>query len=257
LKNPDARHYFCPGEAIEVHLEPFPRSGASAERRHLKFKKCGALPRRRYGQWPGKFLLVIISPAAYAAIAFNLNATELMDIIFNCPECEQELEVDSAGAGSQISCPSCESTITIPQPGTKGTRTSGADSSGSIPVSGVSIGGLAGQVVNPIATSAAAKVEKHLKVPVRATPTESLIAKPLPPLEVAAKDTDKKIRVKTIRRTDCVEVGHDKFDEVVSNFLMKVGEANIINISPMTYTHVDIGSQKILTDYAVMIVFRG
>jgi hypothetical protein len=175
-----------------------------------------------------------------------------MDIIFNCPECEQELEVDSSGAGSEIDCPSCGETIGIPQPGTKGTRTSGAAASGSIPVAPTGA-----NPVNPISSSAAAKVEKHLKVPVRATPSESLIAKPLPPMEVAARDTDKKIRVKTIRHTDCIEVGHDKFDEVVTNFLIKVGEANMINISPLTYTHIDIGSQKILTDYAVLIVYRG
>ncbi|MGN6554983.1 MAG: hypothetical protein ACTHLW_14845 [Verrucomicrobiota bacterium] len=173
-----------------------------------------------------------------------------MDIIFNCPKCEQELEVDSSGAGSEIECPACDSTIVIPHVGTKGTRTSGADTSGRIPVAPAPSG-------NPIATSAAAKIEMHLKVPVRSTPAESLITKPLPPLEVAAKETDKKIKVKTIRHTDCVEVGHDKFDEVVSLFLGKVGEANIVNISPLTYTHVDISSQKLVTDYAVMIVYRG
>jgi hypothetical protein len=173
-----------------------------------------------------------------------------MDIIFNCPKCEQELEVDSSGAGSEIECPACEETITIPQVGTKGTRTSGADSSSSIPITAGS------GPVNPIATSAAAKIERHLKVPVRAT-TESLIAKPLPPLEVAAKDTDKKIRVRTIRHTDCIEVGHDKFDEVVTNFLVKIGESNIVNISPLTYTHLDIGSQKLMTEYAVLVVYRG
>ncbi len=172
-----------------------------------------------------------------------------MDIIFNCPKCEQELEVDSSGAGSEIECPSCGETIEIPQVGTKGTRTSGADTSGRIPVAPP-------PSANPIGTSAAAKIEMHLKVPVRTT-TESLISKPLVPLEVAAKETDKKVKVKTIRHTDCVEVGHDRFDEVVSNFLMKVGEANIVNISPLSYTHIDISSQKLVTDYAVMIVYRG
>jgi hypothetical protein len=74
---------------------------------------------------------------------------------------------------------------------------------------------------------------------------------------VAAKETDKKMRVKTIRHTDCIEVGHDKFDEVVTNFLQKVGEANVISINSLTYTHIDIGSQKLLTDYAVLVVYRG
>jgi len=76
-------------------------------------------------------------------------------------------------------------------------------------------------------------------------------------LEVAAKETDKKMRVKTIRHTDCIEVGHDKFDEMLTHFLEKVGESNIHSISPMTYTHLDIGSQKLMTEYAVLIVYRG
>ena len=111
--------------------------------------------------------------------------------------------------------------------------------------------------MNPISTSAAAKVEMHLRVPVHKEPSASLIEKPLAPLEVTAKESDKRIKVKTIRHTDCIEVGHDKFDEMVSNFLTKVGEANVVNISPMTYTHLDIGSQKLMTDFAVMIVFKG
>jgi hypothetical protein len=189
-----------------------------------------------------------------------------MDIIFNCPHCNQELEVDVAGSGSEINCPNCEQVIVIPHVGTKGTRTSGADSSGKIPVAAgaqapsaaMTAMAAAHQPINAMATSAAAKVEMHLKVPVRSEPTQSLIAKPLTPLDVAAKkETDKRMRVKTIRHTDCIEVGHDKFDEFVTQFLEKVGESNIHSISPLTYTHLDIGSQKLMTDYAVMIVYRG
>ena len=106
-----------------------------------------------------------------------------MDIIFNCPKCEQELAVDSSGAGSEITCPSCGEKIVIPQ--------------------AAAPAGYAGppgahdpaHPINPIASSAAAKVELHLKVPVRDTPTESLIEKPLKPLEVAAKEGDRKLKV--------------------------------------------------------------
>ncbi len=94
-------------------------------------------------------------------------------------------------------------------------------------------------------------------MPVRSAPSERLIGKPLPPLEVAAKDSDKKLRVKTIKHTDCVEVGRDRFDEVVSEFLIKIGETNVVSITTLTYSHLDIGSQKIITDFGVMIVFRG
>jgi DNA-directed RNA polymerase subunit RPC12/RpoP len=176
----------------------------------------------------------------------SANKRPLMDVIFNCPKCEQELAVDSTGAGSEIECPSCGESIIIPELQANGPR-------GGIPTLPPEPGG---NPVNPISTSAAAKVELHLRVPTNKS-AESLIAKPLVPLEVAAKETDKKIRSKTIRHTDCIEVGHDKFDEVVTNFLTKVGEANIISITPINYTNLDIGSQKLMTEYGVFVVYRG
>ena len=171
-----------------------------------------------------------------------------MDVIFNCPKCEQELAVDSSGAGTEINCPACGEAIVIPQPESVISRL-GAETDSAGPRLGP-------HPVNPIASSAAAKVEMHLRVPVHKTPTERLIEKPLAPLEVA-KDADKKIRIKTIRHTDCIEVGHDRFDEVVSNFLAKVGEPNIISINTVNYSHLDIGTQKLLTDFGVMIVYKG
>ena len=170
-----------------------------------------------------------------------------MDVIFNCPKCEQELAVDSSGAGSEINCPSCGEPITIPEPETVVPRPGAEDDGGPrIEV----------HPINAIASSAAAKVEMHLKVPTNKT-AESLIEKPPPPLEVAARESDKKMRVKTVKHTDCIEVGQDKFDEVVTNFLNKVGEPNVISITQLTYTHLDIGTQKLLTDFGVMIVYRG
>ena len=168
-----------------------------------------------------------------------------MDIIFNCPHCEQELAVDSSGAGSKINCPACGEEITIPN---------SKAASGPLSVAGR---GQDAHVINPIAVSAAAKVEKHLRVPVHSKPTESLIEKPKSPLDAAVKESDKGIKAKTIRHTDCIEVGHDKFDEIVSNTLAKIGESNIISISPITYTSLDIGTQKIMTEYGVLVIYRG
>ncbi len=172
-----------------------------------------------------------------------------MDVIFNCPKCEQELAVDSAGAGTQIDCPSCGETLVIPEPESVVPR-------GGIPTE-ASAPRVEPHPINAIASSAAAKVELHLKVPTHKT-SESLIAKPLVPLEAAAaKDSEKQIRIRTIRHTDCIEVGHDKFDEIVSKFLGKIGETNIINIVPLTYTFLDIGTQKLMTEFGVMIVYKG
>jgi len=156
-----------------------------------------------------------------------------MDIIFKCPSCHQQLEVDSTAAGQQIACPSCSKTITIPQ----------GD------VSNMKVGIAAH-------SSAAAKEEKHFAVPVSEKPVEALIKKANTPLE-AAKDGPKRLRVRTIRHIDCKEVGHDNFDAMVSDALGKIGEDNIVSITPINYSYVEMGTQKLLTDFGVLIVYKG
>jgi hypothetical protein len=74
---------------------------------------------------------------------------------------------------------------------------------------------------------------------------------------VAAKESDKKMRIKTFKRSDCQEVGRDLFDERVSQFLDKVGHANIISINPINYSYIEMGSHSQVTDYGVLIVFKG
>jgi DNA-directed RNA polymerase subunit RPC12/RpoP len=159
-----------------------------------------------------------------------------MDITFKCPNCEQELEVDASGAGSEIECPACSKPITVPAPG------------------------LATELwVAPAAPPPAPpKAEKHFAVPVHAHATEALIQKPSArPLELVAKEGDKTLRIKTFKRTDCQEVGKDHFDETVSAFLEKVGQANIVSVSSINYSYMELSSRQILTDYGVMIVFKG
>ncbi len=165
-----------------------------------------------------------------------------MDIVFNCPNCDQEMAVDQSGAGSEIDCPSCGEKITIPS--------SGKVTTGSLPAVAPPT------TPNPIAASAA-KVQLHLKVPVRDTPGESLIDKPKPPLEVVQKGAGKKLRIHTIRRAACIESGHDKFDEKVTAFLQEVTETNLIGVHSISYEMFDVGVQKIITDYGVLIVYRG
>ena len=167
-----------------------------------------------------------------------------MDIIFDCPHCDQELAVDSSGAGTEIECPSCGETIMIPKESTKS-----ASAPAEMPAPSLS--------PSAIASSAAAKVTMHLKVPVHDKPGESLIKKPAVPLEAVAKGAGKKIRVHTIRHASCIESGHDKFDEVVTRFLNEVGEVNMIGVHTISYTYFDVGTQKVLTDYGVLVVYRG
>ena len=171
-------------------------------------------------------------------------------IVFNCPKCDQELEVDSSGAGEEITCPACAQQIRIPAPTAANLKPAATDAA-------VEPGQWGAPAVNAIASSAAAKVEMHLRVPVHDKPQDHLITKPLVPLEAAAKETDRKLRIKCIRHVDCVEVGRDRFEEMVANFLAKAGEQNVVSINTVAYTHIDVASQKLLTDFGVMIVYKG
>ncbi|HMO64585.1 MAG TPA: hypothetical protein PKE47_05075 [Verrucomicrobiota bacterium] len=158
-----------------------------------------------------------------------------MDFTFQCPKCGQEFVVDHSLGGTAIDCPSCAARINVPPPPPD-----------------VVAAAAAPPPVSP------AGDEKHFVVPLREGPTEVLIQKPKSTLEVAREERDKKIRLKTIRRQECVSVDKDHFDEVVSEFLQKVGKDYIISVLPITYTYADLGGSKnLLTDYGVMIVFRG
>lgn len=158
-----------------------------------------------------------------------------MDINFKCRHCDQELTADAEGSGSEIQCPACGGMLTIPAP----------DPLHAAP-----------HIVNPIATSAAAKESKHFVVPQHAKPADSLIEKPHKPLDAAARE-GVTLQVKCIRHFDCVEVGKDHFDEVVTTFLNKVGESNIVKIETFNYSHRDLETRDWVTDYGIMIVYHG
>jgi len=157
-----------------------------------------------------------------------------MDINFKCRHCDQDLSVDAAGAGSEIQCPACGGTLVIPA---------------------LEAGAAVPPPAGPGSAPAATKVEKHFTVPQHKT-SESLIAKPLKSLEAAAHE-GVQLRIKCIRHFDCVEVGKDHFDEVVTNFLNKIGEQNIVKIDTFNYAHRDLETRDWVTDYGVFILYKG
>jgi ribosomal protein S27E len=159
-----------------------------------------------------------------------------MDINFKCRHCEQDLSVDASGAGSEIQCPACGHTLVIPA---------------------ASPDVLTPHVINPIASSAAAREgPKHFAVPQHEKGGESLISKPAKRYDAPANEGIQ-LRTKCIRHFDCVEVGKDHFDEVVTNFINKIGEPNIVKIDTFNYAHRDLETRDWVTDYGVFIVYRG
>lgn len=167
------------------------------------------------------------------------------DVLFNCPHCDQELEVDASGAGTEIQCPACQEPIVIPS------RTEAAEQGHP---SSEETGGVGAK--NPIETSAEKQVERHFQVPQHEDKEERLIEKPLKPLNKAAKEGIS-LCIKTFKRSDTAEVGKDNFDEVVNDFLIEVGEDNVVSVHPITYSHQDLASREWIADFGIVIVYRG
>jgi len=159
-----------------------------------------------------------------------------MDIVFNCPHCGLGLEVDQDAAGQQFDCPTCQKSVTVPTAAAVPNQTA--------------LTGTAGPTPSP-------RDEKRMAVPASQKPIESLIQKPNKSLELAAKESKPGMRVKTIRHSDCKEVGKDTFDEVVSDFLNKIGDQALVSITPINYSYLDIATQKLLADFGVMVIYRG
>jgi hypothetical protein len=43
----------------------------------------------------------------------------------------------------------------------------------------------------------------------------------------------------------------------VTNYLNKVGQENIVSVNPISYQHYDIGSQKVMTDFGIIVIYKG
>jgi DNA-directed RNA polymerase subunit RPC12/RpoP len=154
-----------------------------------------------------------------------------MDFVFRCPECEQALEVDSGGVGSEIVCPACNHVIVVPPP----------------PAA-------AGH--GPIQMTPRPRSDQPVSLSSIPKSPEAMIQKANRPLEVAAKLDTKKVQVKTIRHSDCVDGGRDTFDATVSAFLAKFSEPQIVSVSPVSYSHFDLARAQVVQDYGVIIVYK-
>jgi hypothetical protein len=208
-----------------------------------------------------------------------------MDILFNCPHCQQELQVEASAAGSEIECPACSKSLTVPaatpentvetpaageetttppeeqenQPAAQEEQANEAEESAAPHTLTLPRGGTPPPPAAPKtpAPTHAVAPSKHFVVPVHSTPAEVLITKASKPLEIAAQESDKKLRIKTIRRSECLEVGRDHFDEKVSAFLDKVGQPNVISVTAVHYSIVDASTHQAVSDYGIMILFKG
>ena len=159
----------------------------------------------------------------------------MADLNFNCPQCGQNLTTDETLTGSEIECPSCNKPIQIPAAGDENVKK--VESEPPTP---------------PVTSEPEAK---KLAVPVHEGSTELLLKKESTKKEEEVSG-DGKIRVKTIKRGDCIELGQDKFDEAVNEFIEKFTREQIISVQTVNYAHFDATTQKYLDDCGALIVYE-
>jgi hypothetical protein len=202
-----------------------------------------------------------------------------MDVTWNCPQCRQELSADEGDAGQEIQCPTCGESQCIPQPKAEAIKlpvpshvqspSKPPSLSLNLPVPPAPTPPAPAPAEFPAEAAAAPAAEaaparepqpapkhehKSYSVPQHEGPAEKLVKKKAEAAPEGPKE--RRMRIRCIKRHMCEEVGHDKFEEVVTDFLKKVGEENIVSISPVSYGMVNTIGQT-LNDYGVMIVYRG
>jgi len=158
----------------------------------------------------------------------------MSDLNFDCPQCGQNLTTDESLSGSDIECPSCDKPISIPAADDPNVKRVEADA------------------LTPPVTDE--PEPQKIAVPVHSG-GEELLKKASSKKEEEITG-DGKICVKTIKRGECIELGQDKFDEILNQFLEKFTRDQIISIQSVNYAHFDPTTQKYLDDYGAMIVYE-
>ena len=175
-----------------------------------------------------------------------------MDTSFNCPQCQLHITADESVVGEEIDCPECSEKFRVPPPQKPKPVPVGVKRPVPAAHAPPAPEPTATEVV-PAKPTAHAPDHKPLSVPHHHGPQESLVKKVA---HTEHKDEPPKIRCKTIKRGSCVEVGHDLFDEKVTEFLNKVGQENIIHMSSIGYGAMD-STGHMLPDYGILIVYKG
>lgn len=163
-----------------------------------------------------------------------------MDINFTCPNCEVLLTADDSMIGDEIQCPSCNLTFNVPE-GTPVPPPPAVD-----PVEEM--------FAPPREEEEKPRKKVTLTLP-SSTPSDARIEKANKSLEVAAKLSITYV-VRTIRRSECVVNGKDRFDDIVAEVLSGAGEGNLHSVSPIQYSYLDKATQQVLTDYGVLVIYK-
>ena len=145
-----------------------------------------------------------------------------MDLIFKCPNCDQELEVDARGRRIHSAMPVLFE------------HHHGAESAGRPTPS---------RPRRRAASRAGGETLQRAE-PRNGRPT-ALIQKAKPPAGGGGQGRRQDDAIKTFKRSDCQEVGRDRFDEKVSAVPgARSGQVNIVSINTINYSAIDMATHN-------------
>ncbi len=139
--------------------------------------------------------------------------------------------------GTQVGCPSCGDVITVPGP---------ADAPEP-----------AAAETEAAPTPAPARRDRQLSMPTRPVAVPRIEKSNAPLAIAAARESAKKLQFKTYRHADYVKDGKDRFDEVLTQLVEFAGQDGIVAMHPIHYTLPGKDGGPPITDYGVVVIFKG
>ena len=164
-----------------------------------------------------------------------------MNVVINCPHCDQEMIIDEAGVGETVDCPACSKEFVIPEgrpeDEVKKERDKPADKQKEEP-----------------------KKEEPKKDSKPPLPSKEELAALLPGAQRSKNDAALNadapgIKVKTIQHHLCIDMGKDLFDGQVAKLLATIPREDIISVNPLSYSYKDSGGD-IIADFGVMVIYQ-
>ncbi len=182
-----------------------------------------------------------------------------MNIVINCPHCNQEMVIQSEYVGQNVPCPTCTKEFAIPQgrpeEEVKAERAAAAGGAAAQPAAGAAAD-------SAPAAGAAAPAEpkkEEKKKEKKPMPSKEELDKLLPGAnkgKSGTKEEDKPgVRVKVIQHHNCVDMGVDLFGDIVGKFLSELDAKDIVSVTPVNYAY-KTSTGEVLGDFGVMIIYN-
>ena len=159
-----------------------------------------------------------------------------MNIVINCPHCNQEMVIDDSGVGQSVPCPTCSKDFVIPQ------------------------GRPEEEVKKEREAAAATPKPEEKKEDKKPQMSKEELAALLPGAKKGGAKTEKKedapgFKVKTLQHHLCIDMGNDLFPKMAEDILNKIKREDLITCTPINYSYKNSGGD-LIQDYGLVIVYE-